>query len=312
MQLAKLSRIRLSHSTISCARNLINARVKSARSQSTHSSVDQNEISHFDALASSWWDPNGSSRLLHLMNPIRHEFMRGCLASSPRLSPATTTGSSKDAVKTQLNGLHLLDIGCGGGIFAESAARLPNVASVTAIDPSAAVLKIADAHRRQDPMIASPIGRLAYVNCDIESLDGALEMLDIEAKKLRPEDKKFDVVSLFEVIEHVPRPSDFLEQVGAHVRPGGWLVLSTIARTWTSWAVTKVVAEDIMGIVPRGTHDWNKYINEAELRAWFQARPGWERPRAMGVVYVPGLGWKEVPGSENFGNYFFGIRKSAS
>ena len=126
----------------------------------------------------------------------------------------------------------------------------------------------------------------------------------------------FDVVSLFEVIEHVPpnQASAFLSAVEPHVKPGGWLVLSTIARTWTSWLTTKIVAEDLLRIVPRGTHDWARYVNESELRQWFEGRRRegkkvWERPRAMGVLYIPGIGWKEVPKGEEFGNYFFGIRK---
>lgn len=90
--------------------------------------------------------------------------------------------------------------------------------------------------------------------------------------------------------------------------------MSTIARTYTSWLTTKVVAEDMLRIVPRGTHDWAKYINEEELRSWFLADidaqgQGWNSPRVMGVVYVPGLGWKQVAGSERIGNYFFGIRR---
>lgn len=85
--------------------------------------------------------------------------------------------------------------------------------------------------------------------------------------------------------------------------------MSTMARTWTSWLTTKVVAEDVMGIVPRGTHDWNQYINEEELRGHFLRERGWNSPIVRGVVYVPGLGWKVVPGSEKVGNYFFGIRR---
>jgi len=89
------------------------------------------------------------------------------------------------------------------------------------------------------------------------------------------------------------------------------VVASTIARTWTSWVVTKVVAENLLGIVPQGTHDWNRYINESELREWFMKRGGkWERPRAIGVVYVPGVGWREVMGGEGIGNYLFGIRRA--
>jgi polyprenyldihydroxybenzoate methyltransferase/3-demethylubiquinol 3-O-methyltransferase len=249
---------------------------------STSGSVSPDEVSHFNALASSWWDPQGPSRLLHLMNPIRHEFLRGCLTSS------RSTGK-----------LHYLDIGCGGGIFAESAARLPTTASVTAIDPSPEVLKVAEAHGRRDPTLQTP-GRLAYLNLSIEQL----------ASNPTVRKDGYDVVSIFEVLEHVSRPSSFLDHVLPHVAPGGWLVLSTIARTWASWIVTNVIAEDVLQIVPPGTHDWHKYVNEAELRDWFVKRPGWESPRAMGVMYVPGFGWKEVPGSENVGNYFFAIRRS--
>ena len=86
-------------------------------------------------------------------------------------------------------------------------------------------------------------------------------------------------------------------------------MLSTIARTWTSFLTTKLVAEDILGIVPRGTHDWNKYINAEELREFFEWKEGWRDVLVVGCVYVPGFGWREVKGGEKFGNYFFGVRK---
>jgi ubiquinone biosynthesis O-methyltransferase len=224
------------------------------------------------------------------MNPLRHAFLSRCLATSGTAPPRPTSSIPPRS-------LHLLDIGCGGGIFAESAARLPHIASVTALDPSAEVLRVAEAHRLTDPLLVLP-GRLTYVHGAIEGLDMAR----------RP--GGYDVVSVFEVVEHVARPADFLESVLPFVKPGGWVVMSTIARTWSSWVVTKVLAEDLLGIVPRGTHDWNRYINEAELREWFAKRDGWERPMAMGVMYVPGVGWKEIPGGEQIGNYFFAIRKS--
>lgn len=84
--------------------------------------------------------------------------------------------------------------------------------------------------------------------------------------------------------------------------------MSTIARTWTSWLVTNVMAEDVLGIVPKGTHEWAKYVNEQELREWFAER-GWMDSRTMGVMYVPGVGWREVGGSEGWGNYFFAVRR---
>lgn len=218
------------------------------------------------------------------MNPLRHDFIRGCHSAQP------------DAPKSE--GLRYLDIGCGGGIFAESAARLGSTGSVTAIDPSEEVLAVAKNHARRDPGLK---GKLEYLNTSIEGLP----------LPNGPEEQ-YDVLSLFEVIEHVTHPAEFLDQCTPFVKPGGWVVMSTIARTWMSWLTTKVVAEDLARIVPRGTHDWDKYVNEEELRGYFLEggmKKGWNSPRVMGVVYVPGIGWREVTGSEKVGNYFFAIRK---
>ena len=124
------------------------------------------------------------------------------------------------------------------------------------------------------------------------------------------EEEKVDILALWEVIEHVEFPSKFLNHCGRFVKPGGWIVGSTIARSWTSFVTTKLVAEDLLRIVPRGTHEWGKYINPEELRGWFGKRNGeWEDFRVEGCVYVPGFGWKIVNGSEDYGNYFFGVRR---
>lgn len=169
---------------------------------------------------------------------------------------------------------------------------------MTAIDPTPEVLKIAEAHKRRDPTLVAP-GKLTYINTSIEALP-----------QPKTPEEGFDVVSLFEVLEHVNAPGPFLEHILPHVKPGGWLVMSTIARTWTSWLVTNVMAEDVLRIVPKGTHDWGKYVNEEELRNWFKGKAGWGEMRTQGVMYVPGLGWKEVGGSEGWGNYFFAVRRA--
>ncbi|TKA64592.1 hypothetical protein B0A49_10380 [Cryomyces minteri] len=218
------------------------------------------------------------------MNPLRHKFISQCLQTQVYPPDASTRH-------------RYLDVGCGGGIFAESVARLPNTESVTAIDPSPEVLAVAKQHQKRDPLLLEP-GRLTYLDASIESLPHSSV----------PEDG-FDIVSLFEVIEHIQHPSSFLSNVIPHVRPGGWLVLSTIARSPVSWFTTKLMAEEVLNIVPRGTHTWSQYINPAELEAWFMRDDGFWKPETMGVVYVPMLGWKEVSGSEKIGNYFFGVQR---
>ncbi|TVY24799.1 Ubiquinone biosynthesis O-methyltransferase, mitochondrial [Lachnellula hyalina] len=269
------------HLLLRTAPRFVHNQFGSHNTSTNSSSVNPTEVSHFNALASTWWDPHGSSRLLHLMNPLRHDFIHRCHGMQPVPPPSAN--------------LRYLDIGCGGGIFAESAARLTGTGLVTAIDPSPEVLGVAQAHARRDPGLS---GKLSYLNTSIEGLakPGSVE-------------EQYDVLSLFEVIEHITHPAEFLDACQEYVKPGGWIVMSTIARTWTSWFTTKLVAEDLVGIVPRGTHDWGKYINEEELRGYFLEKRGWNSPMVMGVVYVPGLGWKEVSGSEKVGNYFFGIRK---
>jgi polyprenyldihydroxybenzoate methyltransferase / 3-demethylubiquinol 3-O-methyltransferase len=224
------------------------------------------------------------------MNPLRHDFINRCLASS-------STSTSPTRLQTG-EGTTYLDIGSGGGIFAESAARLPGTASVLGIDPTPEVFAVAQAHAQQDPLVAS---KLNYENTSIEHLTP----------------QQFDIVTIFEVIEHVDQPSQFLSTVEKFVKPGGWLIMSTISRTWLSWLITIKAAEDVIGVVPQGTHDWGKYIKEEELRAWFYEGGGrtgkWDVSgmRSEGVVYVPGFGWKFIPGSEKVGNYFLGVQRMA-
>ncbi|KAL9104180.1 MAG: hypothetical protein Q9163_000832 [Psora crenata] len=252
---------------------------------STASSVNPDEVSHFNNLAATWWDPSGPSRLLHQMNPLRHDFISSCTASY-----VNSQGSRR-----------YLDIGCGGGIFAESAARLPRTESVLGIDPSKDVIQAAKLHARSDPLFVQS-RRLTYENKSIEALPTPTS----------PQNQ-FDIVTLFEVIEHVDDPTAFLTSCLPFVRQGGWLIISTIARTWTSWLTTKVVAEEVVKMVPRGTHRWDKYINPEELAGWVRRRKGWGAGggiRNRGVVYVPGFGWTVVPGTASLGNYFFGVRRN--
>lgn len=254
------------------------------------------------------------------MNPLRHDFIRSCVDST---SAESLQQSGKDGKYSYL------DIGCGGGIFASSAARLPTTASVTAIDPTPEVIKVAKLHQRSDPLL-SQLGRLNYLNCAIEDLDSHT------GEKSDNHKSQYDFVTVFEVIEHISKPSAFLRVALSHLKPGGWLIGSTIARHPVSYFTTKIVAEAPwpIGVVPRGTHDWDKYINPAELSQWFtkeqiprQTRevdgvtvnepvsPGTElgsrygSVKIEGCIYLPLLGWKFVSGSQDYGNYFFGVQK---
>jgi polyprenyldihydroxybenzoate methyltransferase/3-demethylubiquinol 3-O-methyltransferase len=218
------------------------------------------------------------------MNPLRHDFIKACLRSSESPPPQT---------------LSYLDIGCGGGIFASSAARLTNTSTVTAIDPTELVIQVAQAQQRSDPGISPP--KLKYLNCAIE-----------DVPVLQSESEKVDIISLFEVLEHIDNPNSFLDIATLHLKKGGWIVGSTISRSPLAYVTTKLIAEaPFIGIVPPGTHDWNKYINPAQLQRYFSiTEPGvWGSFKTQGVIYVPALGWKLVKNSETFGNYFFGIQK---
>ena len=204
------------------------------------------------------------------MNPLRHDFIRTCLPPTP--SPPHPH-------------ISYLDIGCGGGIFATSAARLPTTQTVTAIDPTPPVITIAQTHQRRDPALSPP--RLTYLNCAIEDLPSSVQ--------------KVDIITLFEVLEHISSPSAFLHSCAKHLKPGGWIIGSTIARSWTSFLTTKVIAEmPLLGVVPRGTHDWGKYINPDELKGWFE-KEGWEEWRTRGVVYLPAVGWRVRGGERGMG-----------
>lgn len=297
----------------------------------------------------------GPSRILHLMNPLRHEFIASCLADSP---PPTTEPQSSNTAD-----LHYLDIGCGGGIFAESLARtIPldpsapaptttRAASMTAIDPSTTLIQIARDHARMDPTVDAHLrsGRFRYLNTTLEavisssstttspSVAEAASAATPESTSAptsqppRPPTPQYDIVTLFEVLEHIDptttTPQTFLTNCLRSLKPGGWLIGSTISRTLPSWILNQVIAEAPwpIGVVPRGTHEWSKFVNPSELHAWAQeglmraadtgvSRGGASqvdgmRWKCVGAVYVPGIGWRMVRGSEDWGNYFWAVRK---
>ncbi|GAA5959933.1 hypothetical protein JCM3765_000648 [Sporobolomyces pararoseus] len=267
----------------------------SSTSSTTTNTISESEISHFSSLSAYWWDPTGEFGLLHRMNPCRIQFLRESLLKQQEL-PIDSHGGK------WLKGKSVLDVGCGGGIFAESLARLG--AQTLAIDASSSNIKTAQTHASIDPELTRDNNNnLEYRHC--------------AAEDLVLQGKQFDLVCAMEVIEHVQDPRGFLECLIRLTKPGGHLLLSTISRTPLAKLLTITLAESVLGLVTRGTHTYSKYLKPTELRQFFELEKGWTNQgwEQRGCVYDPIrgkwllLGQGEFGGLGEMGNYFAGIRK---
>ncbi|GJM03037.1 MAG: ubiquinone biosynthesis O-methyltransferase [Rhodomicrobium sp.] len=202
--------------------------------QKTTPTLDPEEIARFGAMADEWWDPKGKFRPLHKISPARLAFFREQICRH--------FGRDEKAANA-LNGLSLIDIGCGGGLVAEPMAK--QGATVTAIDPAEQNIKAASLHAEQQGV------SIDYRACRAE---------DVAEKG-----ETFDVVLLLEVVEHVPSVPDFTKIAASLVAPGGLLIMSTINRTTKAFALAIVGAEYILRWLPRGTHQWNRFVTPDEL-----------------------------------------------
>jgi len=218
-------------------------------------SIDPAEIARFSAMAAEWWDPQGKFRPLHKFNPVRLGFIRDRICAHFRRD------SQSD---TPLNGIRLLDIGCGGGLVSEPMARLG--ASVVGADASDRNIGVASLHAAE-----------AGVSVDYRATS---------AEALAEAGEQFDVVLALEVVEHVADLDGFLAACGQMVKPGGLLIAATLNRTPKSFALGIVAAEYILGWVPRGTHDWKKFLKPHELAASLR-RAGLSLSEVAGVSYSP-------------------------
>ena len=218
--------------------------------------LDPAEVSRFNALAQQWWDPHGNFRPLHKLGPARLEFIRDTIVAE--LKPAAKSGLRV------LDGVSVLDIGCGGGLISEPLARLG--ARVTGIDPAADTIAAAAAH-------ASAQGL-------------AIDYRAVRAETLVEASRTFDVVLCLEVVEHVPDVAAFLKVAATLVRPGGLMILSTINRTLKSYALAIVGAEYVLRWLPVGTHQWDRFVTPEELTR--HARTvGLEPLPPRGMVFNP-------------------------
>lgn len=223
------------------------------------SSVDPAEIAKFEAMAAEWWDPEGKFKPLHMMNPVRLDYVIRQIAAEFERGPAA---------ERPLQGLRILDIGCGGGLLCEPLTRLG--ARVTGIDAAARNIPVAQAHAREQGL------EIDYRHATAEALAAAGE--------------SFDAVLAMEVVEHVADPPAFLATCAALMAPGGLLVASTINRNARSFLTAIVGAEWVMRWLPKGTHDWAKFVTPDEL--WQMMRgAGLDPIDRKGFVFNP-LTWQ--------------------
>lgn len=218
-------------------------------------SIDPAEIARFSAMAAEWWNPQGKFRPLHKFNPVRLAFIREQIARH---------FGRNAAASAPLEGLRLLDIGCGGGLVAEPMARLG--AEVVGVDASERNIGVARTHAEE-----------AGVTVDYRSTS---------AEALAAAGERFDVVLTLEVVEHVADLEGFLKACGEMVKPGGLLIAATLNRTLKAYALGVVVAEYILRWLPRGTHDWQKFVKPHELAGALR-HAGLNVTEIAGVSYDP-------------------------
>ena len=219
-------------------------------------SVDVEEVARFSALAAEWWKPEGKFGILHHFNPVRLAYIHRFVCAQFQRA---------DGDHRPFTGIDLLDIGCGGGLLSEPAARLG--ACVTGVDASAANIRAAATH-------AGDMG------LDITYRHGTAE--DLAAAGAR-----FDVILNMEVIEHTSDPGTFLHNCATMLKPGGIMIIATINRTPVSYLLAIVGAEYVLGWLPRGTHDWCKFVPPQKIIDTLSPLGIQLLEPASGVVYRP-------------------------
>lgn len=228
--------------------------------------VDPAELAKFSELAHRWWDLDSEFRPLHHINPLRLQWI-------DRIAP--------------LAGLRVLDVGCGGGILADSMAR--KGASVLGIDLATKALKVAELHA-------------------LEAQTPNIEYREVSAEDLAAEQAaQFDVVTCMEMLEHVPHPASVVQACSELVKPGGWVFFSTLNRSAKSFLFAIVGAEYLLDLVPRGTHEYAKMIKPSEL-AGYCREVGLDVTHTSGLEYNP-LSKRYALGADTSVNYMFAARR---
>lgn len=217
--------------------------------------VDADEVAFFARIADSWWDPTGPFKPLHQLNPTRLLYIR---------QQVERHFDRAAGLKKPLEGLRLLDIGCGGGLISEPMARLG--ADVVAVDASDKNIKTASLHAAQGGL--------------------EIDFRHTTAETLAEAGEKFDIIVNMEVVEHVADVNLYLSACRALMKPGGIMLLSTINRTPKAYLFAIIGAERVLRWLPVGAHDWNKFLKPTEL-ADFLERNGMKASVPTGYVFAP-------------------------
>lgn len=241
-------------------------------------SVDPAEIQRFAALADEWWSPEGKFRPLHALNPVRLGFIREHAVRRFGLDPS---------LRSPLQDLDVIDIGCGGGLLTEPVRRMG--ARVIGLDADAEGVAVARHHAAESGL-------------DIDYRLGS-------AEELAASGAQFDLVLAMEILEHVADRDAFLDACAAVTRPGGLFIAATLNRTAKAFALAVVGAEYLLRWLPAGTHDWRKFVRPSELAAGLR-RNGFAVEALTGVAYDPISGtWRLSP---DLGvNYMMAATRSA-
>lgn len=243
-------------------------------------SIDPAEVEKFARMAADWWNPDGKFKPLHKFNPVRLGFIRDTVCAALGRDPKA---------QQPFAGLRLLDIGCGGGLLCEPMTRLG--AAVTGVDATEANIKTAMTHAAQSGLA---------IDYRVGTAEGLLEAGE----------PAFDVVLNMEVVEHVADPAAFLQNCAGLLAPGGVMIVATLNRTAKAFALAIVGAEYVLGWLPRGTHDWAKFVTPGEIRAALAADPALTVAGPIGVSFNPLLDRWSL-GADAAVNYLMTARRAA-
>jgi len=244
--------------------------------QTAQTTIDADEVARFSAMADEWWDPTGKFRPLHKFNPIRLGYIRDRLCAHFDRDPRSLT---------PLDELTLLDVGCGGGLLSEPLARMGAI--VTGIDASEKNIGTARAHAARS---------------DVE-----IDYRCSTAEDLMAAGETFDIVLSLEVVEHVADVDLFLDSCTALVRDGGAMILATLNRTPKAFMFGIVGAEYVMRWLPRGTHDWKKFVRPSELSRGLR-RNGVDVSDISGLSFNPLSDEWRVSGDVSVNYILFGTK----